>query len=327
MPKMTLPTLPTPVPYTDDDLVISYSELDTYRQCPLKWFIAYKNRWTVEERDADSPLAKGSLWHAVMEAHYGVIRAWQLAHGGVAVALKDEGAVLKLARESVIPLLWETTGAQTENQTLIQWMYEGYVERYGADRQWLILEVEYQLAEYLPAPEGGDSEFILKGKLDLIVMDVSTGKIWVIDHKSGANLPSQMDLEIDDQFGLYTWLMQHKGLKIMGAIHSATRTTRNKADFDDYVGNLKAQTLEQRMHRTYLNRGDVETLNIANDAFAVAVNAYPPKGMELPMYSSPDPRQCGWKCDMKEVHLLARAGRPLVMALKERGFVQDFRRH
>jgi len=216
-------------------------------------------------------------------------------------------------------------------------MYEGYVEQYGADRQWRILGIEYRLAEFLPTPWGADSPYILKAKLDLIVQDRKTRKIYVIDHKSGANLPNQMDLEIDDQFGLYTWLMQHRGLKILGSIHNAVRTTRNAGDLPEnqdengkpIKASQKKQTLDQRMSRTYLNRGDAEVLNIAQDAYAVAVNMYPEAVHEepLPLYSSPDPRNCGWKCDFKEVHLIARSGKPLQKALEEFGFKQDFTRH
>jgi hypothetical protein len=26
------------------------------------------------------------------------------------------------------------------------------------------------------------------------------------------------------------------------------------------------------------------------------------------IYSSPNPKQCGWKCDFKEVHIISRSG-------------------
>lgn len=319
--------LPVAIEPEADDLIVSYSELSTFRDCPLKHFIAYKNRWKKAPSEG-SPLVKGTLWHNVMEAHYLAIQAWQQNHGGKPVALKDEATVLELARIAAEAWYLPEKGTeQSENQALIQWMYEGYVEKYGADRQWLILGIEYKLAEWLPDPEGNESEFLLKAKLDLIVMDFKTKGIWIIDHKSGANLPSQFDLEMDDQFGLYTWLLQQRGLKVMGSLHNAARTTRNQADFPDYSGKSKPQTLEQRMHRTYLNRGDAETRSIAGDAWAVAMNAYPPEGQELPLYSAPDPRTCGWKCDFKEAHLMARAGRPLQASLESFGFVQDFTRH
>lgn len=317
MPKTEAPLLPVPVVGTDDNITVSFSELDTYRQCPLKHFIAYKQRWQ-KPADAGTPLYRGSLWHMVMEAHY--LSLWED---------QKAGKPRSLARASlaVEQFLFDDKGNQTEDQELVQWMYDGYVEQYGADEQWIILGVEYKLAEFLPDHSGNLSEFIIKGKLDLIVQEVKNGKVWVVDHKSGGNLPGQFELDIDDQFGIYTWLMQRRGLKILGAIHSAARTTRNQADFPGYVGKSKPQELDQRFKRVLMNRSKPELENLIRDAFAVAVNAYPPEGMELPLYSSPDPRQCGWKCDYKEIHIIARKGRPLPTLLAEYGFEQNFTRH
>lgn len=324
------PRLPEPVPYTDDDLVVSFSELDSYRQCPLKHFLGYRQRWTKPTTD-DSPLTKGTLWHNVMEDHYNTLMEFQQKNRGRQLGPVQQIRALAEARKRVQKWFRDGTADQTPLQELVEWMYDGYVEKYGADPQWKILGVEYRAAAYLPDPLGirGDRPIIIKAKLDLVVMDYTTRQVWIIDHKSGANLPNQMDLEIDDQFGLYTWFMKIEGLAVTGSIHNAARTTRNKADWPDYDGpkSNKPQTLEQRMHRSYLNRGDLELENIAQDAAMVSYHIHPVEGAVVPLYSAPDPRSCGWKCDFKEVHLLARAGRNLNEVLPEYGFAQDFTRH
>lgn len=294
--------------------VVSYSELDTYRQCPLKHTWAYKERWK-RPVSAGSALAKGSLWHLVLETHYLALMA---------------GGTLDEAILAVQPHLTDpVSGLQTEDQELIQWMYEGYIDHYGADTQWEILAVEYPFVINLADPDGNPSPYDIKGKIDLVVRNRDNNTIWVVDHKSGANLPDLMDLEIDDQFGLYVWALQQPGhdqWAPTGAIHSAARTTRNMADKPGYTGKSQPQTAEQRHRRTYLNRSDVELQSIALDAWAVAANAYPTSD-DRPLYSAPDPRQCGWKCDYKEVHLLARKGKDAHQALTDYGFVQDFTRH
>ena len=294
--------------------IVSYSELDTYRQCPLKHHWAYKERWK-RPVDPDGPLAKGSLWHLVLETHY--------------LALMG-GAVESEIHQLIRPLLYdEQTGMQTPTQSLIEWMYDGYVAKWGMDDQWEILAVEYPFVINLADPDGNPSPYDIKGKIDLVVRNRDNGTIWVVDHKSGSNLPDQMDLEIDDQFGLYVWALNQPGhdhWKPTGAIHSAARTTRNQADMDGYTGKAKPQTLEQRYRRTYLNRSETELKSIALDAWAVASNAYPTSD-DRPMYSAPDPRSCGWKCDYKEVHLLARKGKDPHRALTEYGFEQDWTRH
>ena len=55
-----------------EQIVVSFSEIDTYRQCPLKHEWAYKQRWKRPVEEA-SALAKGSLWHLVLETHYNVL--------------------------------------------------------------------------------------------------------------------------------------------------------------------------------------------------------------------------------------------------------------
>jgi hypothetical protein len=302
-----------------EEIVVSYSELDTFRQCPLKHHWAYKQRWRKPVNES-SALAKGSLMHLVYETHYQIMQKHErLSDQSQADALAEAAAAIR-------PLLMdEKTGEQTENQELVQWIYDGYVQRWGAESEYDIVGVEDAFRITLKDNEGNPSRYQIKGKIDLVVRDRSNGQLWVIDHKSGANLPNQLDLEIDDQFGLYVWAMRESGTPVMGAIHSASRTTRNVADYPGYTGKSVPQSLDQRFSRTYLNRSDTELSSIALDAWATAANAYP--DVEMPLYSSPDPRQCGWKCDFKEIHLLARKGQNDRQALQTYGFVQDFTRH
>lgn len=301
-------------------VVVSYSELDTLRQCPLKHLLAYKQRWTKDKAE-DSALGKGTLWHKIMEAHYGVIKDFQ--EGG---ASRTDAGILKIAREAVVPLLFDEHGRQSEVQELMQWMYEGHVERYGTDSEFQIVGIELGPHVPLPWPDGRDSHYILKTKLDLLVRD-SFGELWILDHKSGANKPTEFEMQIDDQFGLYTWALHRLGYKVAGSIHSFARTTRNIGDFPDPPKGKKPQTLDQRFERYYLNRSDRELKALADDAFAAARNAYPPKGQQLPLYSAPDPRNCGWKCDYKEAHLMLREGLSLEHVMKSEGFAQDWTRH
>lgn len=299
------------------EIVVSYSELDTFRQCPLKHHWAYKERWRRPVAE-DGALAKGSLWHLVMERHYQILAEHErLTPESVAEALEAS----KLATREF--LVDQKTGVQSEVQALIEWIYRGYIERWQADSDWEILGVEEGFQLPLESSVGVDSEIQIKGKIDLVVRDRLTGQLWVVDHKSGSNLPSQMDLEIDDQFGLYSWAMRKLGRPVLGAIHNAARTTQNLADKPGYTGKSSPQTLDQRFSRTFLNRSEIELTNIALDAYNAAAVAY----SDQTIYSSPDPRQCGWKCDFKEIHLLARKGRNPHEALSDYGFVQDFKRH
>lgn len=301
----------------NDIQIVSYSELDTYRQCPLKHAILYGQRWTKPPKPG-SALEKGSLWHKVLEEHYRVIKEYQDANSGKTLTAKQDKAALAEAWRRIEPMLYDaTTGEQSEVQGLIQWMYEGHVQMWGADNDWKILGVEHQIITPLRNENGRRSRYHLKAKMDLVILHRSLGGRFVVDHKSGANLPTQMDLEIDDQFGLYTWAMREVGKKIQGTIHNANRTQRNKS----------AMPLDTRMARTFLTRSEVELTNLALDAYRVARAAHPPKSERRAPYSAPDPRSCGWKCDIKEPHLLMRQGRPMAEVLHEYGFRVDRTRH
>lgn len=298
-------------------IIVSYSELDAYRQCPLKHMFAYGQRWTKPPKE-DSALAKGSMYHLVMETHYKVIQEWQHKLGGKRIPVKYHADVLDECRKAVQPILWdEVSGSQNPIQELIEWMYEGHIENYGVMPNWIIKGVEHQIITPLRDERGRRTRYHLKAKIDLVVLDLETTSLRVVDHKSGKDLPSKMELDIDDQFGLYTWAMREMGKKVAGTIHAANRTQRNKS----------FMPLDTRMALTYLNRDETELTNLALDAYKTAWNAHPPKNSGPKLNSSPDPRQCGWKCDFKEPHLLMRRGRKPSEVLTEYGFKVDRTRH
>lgn len=310
-----------------ESTIVSYSELSTFRDCPLKHFLAYRRRYTKPVAEM-SPLDKGSNWHSIMEDHFKVIRDFARVFGG-RIPINQEAQALQEALQAVAwRFLPEDGSEQTEMQELMEWMYRGYVAKWGANREWKILGVEQHAELPLPGEPGDPVTFLFKAKIDLIVFDWESGTRRVIDHKSCSDLPTQMALELDDQFGLYCWLMRQLGKPVDGAIHMAARTTRNKGDYPDCTNkNARAQTLEQRFAKSYVNHPDKELDNIAIDAYNAARAAYPFPGERTARYSSPDPRQCGWKCDFKDPHLAARRGRDIDKVMAEFGYVVNTTRH
>jgi hypothetical protein len=332
---------------------VSFSELTTARQCPLKHELAYVERWS-KEPARDSPLTKGTLWHAVLEIHYNTIREFQQS-GGFTIGNGVTGT-LGTAAGRVERFLEDV---DEDLADLIWWMYQGHVELYGADEGWKILAVEHNAVCRLPTASGRASQFELKIKIDLIVADITRRKaqIWVVDHKSGKNLPGKKELDLDDQFGLYTWGLRSMGRKVFGQIHSAARTTRNLGDFPEKVDTWslkkaagekagakpKTQTLEERFQRTLMAKTDIELDSIAREAYQTARSRYAEQAdierarkraanqgkslqnIEPPRHTDTD--TCRWKCDYTEQCLAGRKGIEMRPFLYDVGFRQNFERH
>lgn len=290
---------------TSKTVTVSYSELDSGRQCPLKHALGYKQRWTKAPEDG-SPRSNGTAWHLVMQAHYESLKNTQ----AIPDLLAQERLIF--AAEAVLPVLASFPDEQRE---LIDWMYAGYVENYGADENWQILAVEWAPVVPLLNEAGNKTRFRLKAKIDLVVYDRFLRVNHLIDHKSAQNLAREKEVDLDDQFGLYTWMVRQLGKKVQQSVYSGARTQRNKTP---------GQTVESRFKRIPMYRTDKELTNLALDAWRAAVALYRAGAP----YSAPNPNECGWKCDFRDAHLLMRKGvTSPATVLTDLGFIQDFTRH
>lgn len=285
----------------------------------MKHHLAYKQRWT-KKPGPGSPLSRGTLWHQVMQTHYETLRRLQAELPGWSIKPSDEALVLRKLRDAVHPLFSDPdTGKQSDDQELVEWMHEGYLRQWGVDPDWRILEIERGAIVPLPSETGRpSSRYRLKIKVDMIVQDRSLDR-WLIDHKSCKNLPNRLELDIDDQFGLYTAGLRHLGWKVSGAVHSAARTDRLMGD----KSGDKPTPLDRRFSRTPMFRSEAELTNLLLDAARTAREAYAPG----PPRSAPSPNTCKWRCDFLDAHLMMRKGIPASTVLPDMGFTVDRSRH
>jgi len=286
--------------------VVSYSELDAIRQCKLKSYLSYQERWQPETISA--ALSRGKLFHSVMEAYYSTKVATH--DGGGVMQTGDPYAILDAADEN-------------EETELVRWMFDGYIEQWGDDSQWEILAVEQRVEDWLRTPNGRRSTFKLKGIVDLLVRDHSAGGgLWIVDHKTCSELPKQKALDFDDQFGIYMWLLKRQGHDIRGVIYNACRTKKLKRDM----------SLDERFRREYTVRTDRELETMAGEALQTFRSAYRghvrgAKGGDILPPRSPDPDRCGWRCPFTESCLMSRKGSDIRELLTETGFTQSYERH
>lgn len=289
--------------------VVSYSEIDSYRQCPLKHQLSYVENWRLPDQHPDqSPaLSRGTLFHSVMEAHYGLLK--KSVEEGWRADINGEDLFLAVA-----PLLYrQGTGEQTEEQELVEWMYRGYVDLYHGDRDWEIIAVELPLEAWLPTETGTRSSFKLAGTTDLLIRDNSAGGgLYIVDHKTCRNLPKQKDFDMEDQTALYTLLLRSQGYDIRGAIYNHVRTEKLKT---------REMAPEERFKRTLTVRGERELQTMALEALDEMREAYKPRTRDA--RRRPDGERCGWKCGYTEACLAGRKDpKALRPFLEDVGFVQ-----
>lgn len=322
--------------------IVSFSELQTARQCPLKHQLSYVERWT-KDPDLMSALSKGTAWHMVLEEHYREIKHHQDAAQQLGRDWREDlGTIGRLCRERVAALISDVIEPRgTELADLMRWMYEGFLAQWGLDEEWRILAVEHQATCRLPTPRGAPSQFKLKMKIDLVVGQRTPSgqrQILVVDHKSCRNLPKDKELDLDDQFGLYTWGMRQIGKKVFGQIHDAARTERLVGERKAWEGETdqayapgSVQPLDERFKRTPMYRTDEELDVIAVEAYLSAKARYQQQrevgrgGYDSPRHT--DPQTCRYLCDYTDPCLAGRKGVDLRDYLRARGFQQDHTRH
>jgi hypothetical protein len=316
-------------------VTVSFSELDTFRQCPKKHDLAYHQRFSREHTDT-SPLGLGTLWHRLLEVHYRTIKSAQVTDDRGdslvwSVSKEDLMTGVKDAVESLLTVMETEENVSEEALRTLRWMYAGHLIEWGLDEQWDIIAVETTAVLTLHNEQGDASWVRLKVKLDLLVRD-QRGHYWVVDHKSAGQLPNDKDLDWDDQFGLYVAAMRQNGIKIMGAIHSCALKKMNKGDIfkpgdDGYKASMKETEQANRFRRTPLNRTEAECLSILEDARCTAELAWGEHNHKR-RYANPD--TCKWRCDFKEACIYGRRTNndgKLIEMLQLTGFTQDFTRH
>lgn len=267
-----------------DLIPISWSEIDAYHQCPHKWWLGYIEGWQAPPSPA---LQRGIDWHELMDLHY---------------AGRLPGGDPRQASAKVSELLGRTDPHATEQQGLLTWMFDGYGQMWDEEdhRDWTVVASEHKLELPLPDPEGNPSRFLVRARIDLLARFKPNGKLWLWDHKTGANLPKGKDLDFEDQFGLYIWLLRQTGHEIQGCVYNAARTQRNKS---------APQPLNERFSRTLLVRTDTELRTMANEIWATAEAMYPLDQPPLwPPPRHPDSERCKWRCGFTEGCLASRKG-------------------
>ena len=270
-------------------ITVRRSELETFRQCPLKHKLQWIDQWRPVHSSSAADL--GTDWHLVLAWHYG--RIMEAQHQGTPVPDPEQILQEVCGR---IDQVW--LQEDPEHWAKLRWMYEGYFDYWGVDPHWRVLAVEVTQTIRLRDENGDDTRFVFEWTTDLRVQDLelSGEPQVVVDHKSTKQPLGKSDIDLQDQYGSYTLAERRIGNPILMQVANQTKTEKLK----------RPMTLAERNVRTPGYRTDRELRNIELDLLGVAEAAYPETPRRL--YSSPDPRTCSWKCDVQNAHLALRKG-------------------
>jgi hypothetical protein len=208
MPQATL------LPETGEKNVLTYSALNTFRNCPRK----YKHRYidNLRPRAKVESLSFGSVIHSAIEIWYRSVndanRRWK------ALDFIDRSFPERATDEN-----------QMASWHLARAMFTGYASRYPTE-DFTIIEVEKTFTGQIRNPDTGrcSQTFVMAGKADAIVK--RSDGMYLLEHKTAASIDGNYldKLWTDTQIALYSFYLRELGYPIVGIIYNVLLKSRLK---------------------------------------------------------------------------------------------------
>jgi hypothetical protein len=198
----------------NDKTLLTYSTLNTFRNCPRK----YKNRYldNLRPRERAEALSFGSVIHTAIELWY--------RSQDTESRLPDVLAYIDDAFENRV----------VDSNLMVQWhlataMIRGYEERYATE-DFEIVEIEKEFVGEIRNPDTGrqSQTFRIAGKVDGIVR--CHDGLYLLEHKTASTVDaSYLDkLWTDTQIALYCHYLRELGYPIVGVIYNVLLKSRLK---------------------------------------------------------------------------------------------------
>lgn len=181
--------------------LVRTSERSAFKKCRWAWDLSF-NQGLRQRRDAPV-LRFGTLIHEALAEWY--VPGRKRGRDPVAAFLKFYERDVAAAGEFVI---YGDDGSPDANETWLTAkdlgveMLEMYLEHYGDDRDWKVLATEQTFKVPVRHPRTGRVLFYYVGTLDLIMEEISKGRIWIWDHKTTVAINLKA-LGLNEQFGSY----------------------------------------------------------------------------------------------------------------------------
>ena len=199
---------------TSDKLVLTYSALNTFRNCPRK----YKHRYidNLRPRARAEALSFGGIVHGAIELWYRTV------HNPMRLAIVLDTMDQQFPERNVDDL-------QKSHWHLARAMFTGYARRYATE-DFEIVEVEKEFVGEIRNPDTGrqSQTFRIAGKVDAIVR--CHDGMYLLEHKTAASIDANYldKLWTDTQISLYTHYLREMGYPIVGVIYNVLLKSRLK---------------------------------------------------------------------------------------------------
>lgn len=200
-----LPAAPTFLTATAElPISFSNSELQTFKRCKRKWWLAWYRHLRLRHEDPVGALAIGTRVHRALEAFYVPDgRTPQDPRGALErVIVEDWTTYVRGMAERGLEPSPEVAKRFGDDTSLERAMVDGYVkwlEETGADQGLRVVEPEAYLEVPFPDVRGRTGVNLI-GKIDVRVVREVDGARLFIDHKTAASLTEPVrTLKIDEQ--------------------------------------------------------------------------------------------------------------------------------
>lgn len=276
--------------YVNGFRLVSNSEVQTFKDCPRKWWITWYLGLTPRKTELGGVRKTGDRIHIALAALY----TPNASHADCRDALED---VIR-ADELVAAATGQLTNTLKNQFDLERAMIEGYLEwitETGVDAQLEVLSSETYVEAPLVDTYGSiDSPVKLIGKIDARVRDHNTGRVGFIDHKTavGTHIPGLNLNEQKMHYHLLHWLAQdgteqRLSFALWNVLKRVKRTAKaNPPFFARHPVNVNHHQVANHLAMTTSTVADILVTEDALDAGVRHHVAVPRRFSET----------CHWKC-------------------------------
>jgi len=281
--------------------LVSNSEIQTFKQCRRKWWLAWYRGLTPRKKAVQSIAQTGTRLHKALDAFYAQAMDAKAAWEALTAAQAADRAILE--SQEAVPFS-NALSDLLKDFNLESVMLEGYIEwlaETGEDSSLKVVSTEtYIEAEFL---DGNDDIPPVKliGRIDLRVQDMRSGRRAIMDHKSVQAFKHPLLLGLDEQL-LHYRLLEHLNTDsadtrcdaaYYNMLRRVKRGPRSKPPY------YKREIVEhsQRELESYMNRLAGVITDIQQVESALREEPALAAGLAYPNPS----RDCTWKCPFLKV--------------------------